>query len=321
MAPIMKIETMLNLSAITVLWNSPALLEQCLRSLYETLGDCLTGRVSVVDYKKGSAATWDQLWKNQECNGFLDDNSYIGLCGKIKFESFKKVFLKASGRKSLECGCGLATISTRLAMEGYEVTMLDLSSHALEKVKSNFKRLGLVGDFVQDDINDMPFKDKTFDLVLSFGVLEHFKDINKPIEEMVRVLRPGGIFFADIVPRKFSIHKLANMMNYLVLFSYFVVKLKFRTGYKFFKNRRPKYFVNSASLNDYLFATKMNGLEEIKSGGYSPFPSFILPKFLRKTYLDFIRMNTNFAMNFNLSESNLSKFLGFGWWVTGRKSF
>ena len=273
------------------------------------------------EHEKGSAATWDQLWKNQECNGFLDENSYVGLCEKIKFESFKKVFSKASGRKSLECGCGLATISTRLAMEGYEVTMLDLSSHALDKVKSNFKRLGLIGDFVQDDINDMPFEDKTFDLVLSFGVLEHFKDISKPVAEMVRVLKPGGVFFADIVPKKFSIHKLADMMNYLVLFSYFVIELKFRAGYKFFKNRRPKYFVNSVSLKDYLCVMKINGLEEIKSGGYGPFPSFVLPKFLNKTYLDFIRMNTNFAMNFNLSGSNLSKFLGFGWWVAGRKSF
>ncbi len=274
-----------------------------------------------VEHEKGSAATWDQLWKNQGCNGFLDDNSYIGLCEKIKFESFKKVFSNASGRKSLECGCGLATISTRLAMEGYEVTMLDLSSHALEKVKSNFKRLGLVGDFIQDDINDMPFEDKTFDLVLSFGVLEHFKDINRPIEEMIRVLKPGGIFFADIVPEKFSIHKLVDMMNYLVLFCYMVIKLKFRAGYRFLKNCRTKYFVNSTSLEEYLCAIKMNGLKETKSGGYGPFPSFILPKSLRKTYLDFIRMNSSFAMDFNLSESNLSKYLGFGWWVTGRKSF
>lgn len=274
-----------------------------------------------VNHEKGSAATWDQLWKKQECNRFLDDNSYVGLCGKIKFESFKKVFSRAPGRKSLECGCGLATISTRLAMEGYEVTMLDLSSHALEKVKNNFKRLGLVGDFVQNDINDMPFEDKTFDLVLSFGVLEHFKDINKPIQEMVRVLKTGGMFFADIVPEKFSIHKLADMMNYLVLFSHFMFKLKFRAGYRFFKNCRPKYFVNSVSLKDYLCVMKMNGLEEIKSGGYGPFANFVLPKFLNKTYLDFIRMNANFAMNFNLNESNLSKFLGFGWWVAGRKSF
>lgn len=81
----------------------------------------------------------------------------------------------------------------------------------------------------------MPFEDKTFDLVLSFGVLEHFKDIDKPIKEMVRVLKPGGVFFADIVPEKFSIHKLADMMNYLVLFSYFVIKLKFRQVINFSK--------------------------------------------------------------------------------------
>ena len=93
------------------------------------------------EHEKGSAAAWDRLWKDQKYKGFLDDNSYVGLCGKIKFESFRKVFSKASAKKSLECGCGLATISTRLAMEGYEVTMLDISSHALEIAKNNFKKL------------------------------------------------------------------------------------------------------------------------------------------------------------------------------------
>lgn len=55
MAPIMKIETMLNLSVIIILWNSSVLLEQCLRSLYETPGDYLTGRVSVVNHNKSES--------------------------------------------------------------------------------------------------------------------------------------------------------------------------------------------------------------------------------------------------------------------------
>ncbi len=61
MAPIMKIETMLNLSAITVLWNSPVLLEQCLRSSYETPGDYLAGRVSVVDHNKSEPSKFRNL--------------------------------------------------------------------------------------------------------------------------------------------------------------------------------------------------------------------------------------------------------------------
>jgi len=273
-----------------------------------------------IDHEKGSPSTWDWLWHNQQCNGFLDENTYVGLCEKIKFQSFKELFDQAPGKKSLECGCGLATISTMLASEGYDVTMLDLSSHALEKVKRNFKKLGLVGEFVQDDINKMPFEDNSFDLVLSFGVLEHFEDVHRPIKEMVRVLRPNGIFFADIVPNKFSLHTVANMINYAILFLNFTVKLKFAAGYRFFKNSSQKYYVNSSSLGDYIHTMKNEGLEEIKSGGYGPFPSFVLPVFLNRIYLYFIKQNTNFAIHFNLSESNLTRSIGFGWWVTGRKS-
>lgn len=49
-------ERLLDLSVTVVNWNSLALLEQCLRSLYKTLGDCLTGRVSVVDHNRSESS-------------------------------------------------------------------------------------------------------------------------------------------------------------------------------------------------------------------------------------------------------------------------
>jgi ubiquinone/menaquinone biosynthesis C-methylase UbiE len=279
-----------------------------------------TRKDSNIDYKNGSADVWDQLWKNQRYSDFLDDTTYVGVCEKIKFLSFRKSFSEAPGRKSLECGCGLATMSTMLAREGYHVTMLDLSAHALGNVKRSFEKLGLLGNFVQDDINKMPFEDNSFDLVLSFGVLEHFEDIDRPIKEMVRVLRPNGIFFADIVPNKFSVHTIANIINYAMLSFNFIVKFKFIAGYRFFKNCGQRYYVNRCSLGDYIHAMKSEGLAEIKSGGYGPFPSFALPVCLNRIYLKFIKENTNVAIKFNLSVSNLARSIGFGWWVTGKKS-
>jgi len=43
--------------------------------------------------------------------------------------------------------------------------------------------------------------------VLSGGLLEHFREPEAVIGEMTRVLRPGGLFYADIVPRRPSLYR------------------------------------------------------------------------------------------------------------------
>ncbi len=46
---------------------------------------------------------------------------------------------------------------------------------------------------------------------MSFGLLEHFTDIATPICEQMRVLKPGGLFFADIVTERFSVDTFARL--------------------------------------------------------------------------------------------------------------
>src|SRR5512136_1846490 len=54
--------------------------------------------------------------------------------------------------------------------------------------------------FIQADCHDLPFKDHSFDLVLSLGVLEHVSDYELAITEMKRVLKPGGYLFLMMGP-------------------------------------------------------------------------------------------------------------------------
>jgi len=46
--------------------------------------------------------------------------------------------------------------------------------------------------------------------VLSGGLLEHFREPAVVLAEMARVLKPGGLFYADIVPRKVSLYRWAE---------------------------------------------------------------------------------------------------------------
>ncbi|MFP5228299.1 MAG: class I SAM-dependent methyltransferase [Acidobacteriota bacterium] len=50
----------------------------------------------------------------------------------------------------------------------------------------------------------LPFADESFNLVLSFGVLEHVPDDRASVEEIVRVMKPGGLFFCFHLPTKLS---------------------------------------------------------------------------------------------------------------------
>ena len=42
------------------------------------------------------------------------------------------------------------------------------------------------------DVRDLPFRENTFDAIYSMGTIEHFDETERAVEEMARVLKPGG---------------------------------------------------------------------------------------------------------------------------------
>lgn len=121
----------------------------------------------------------------------------------------------AAGLVSLEVGSGAGILSARLAEAGCTALLLDYSRPAVATARASFTRLAgrerkryLLGDAFH-----LPLRDASVDLVVSGGVLEHFPDPDAPVREMVRVLKPGGLFYADIVPEKFSLVRLAERMQ------------------------------------------------------------------------------------------------------------
>ena len=52
--------------------------------------------------------------------------------------------------------------------------------------------------FLQGSIHNLPFQDNELDVVICSEVLEHLEDYNKAIQEIHRVLKPGGYFLASV---------------------------------------------------------------------------------------------------------------------------
>ena len=139
-----------------------------------------------------------------------------------------------------EVGAGSGRLLIRVGLERpYRLVALDYAPYAVRAVRENYARadtahrltpagagaaavapaprgvhvrepLASRGHVLFGDVQALPFADGALSVVLSGGLLEHFRDPAPVIREMARVLRPGGLFYADIVPRKVSLYRWAE---------------------------------------------------------------------------------------------------------------
>jgi len=117
-------------------------------------------------------------------------------------------YLPSEGR-ALEVGCGSARLLCRVGRTvPLTLTALDNEPAALELARHTANAFGVRIDPVNGNVLSLPFADGSFDLILSGGLLEHFEDPKPVLREMVRLVRPGGTFYADVVPRKKSWYRL-----------------------------------------------------------------------------------------------------------------
>lgn len=101
-------------------------------------------------------------------------------------------FAGHAGKNVLEIGAGMGTDLAQFAKNGANCTDLDLSAGHLEHAKRNFALRGLKGRFVHGDGEKLPFEDAEFDVVYSNGVIHHTPNTARVIQEIQRILKPGG---------------------------------------------------------------------------------------------------------------------------------
>jgi SAM-dependent methyltransferase len=104
----------------------------------------------------------------------------------------------------LDAGCGSGRNLIYFLRNGYEVFAVDENPHAVEQVRllANSFNPNLSNDnFQVSAVENMPFSDERFDAVISSAVL-HFAEnemhFYRMLEEMWRVLKSGGLFFARL---------------------------------------------------------------------------------------------------------------------------
>lgn len=92
----------------------------------------------------------------------------------------------------LEVGVGAGTDFMQWVRAGARATGVDLTEQGVALTKERLALEGLDATVLQGDAENLPFADGSFDLVYSYGVLHHSPNTAKAIDEVFRVLRPGG---------------------------------------------------------------------------------------------------------------------------------
>lgn len=100
--------------------------------------------------------------------------------------------------RGLDLGCGQGWYAADLALAGFQMTGIDTSEGQIRHARRHCESLGAQVDLHLGDGKGLPFPDATFDFAYSINVLHHVTTPEAQVatlQELVRVLKPGGAFF------------------------------------------------------------------------------------------------------------------------------
>jgi ubiquinone/menaquinone biosynthesis C-methylase UbiE len=100
-----------------------------------------------------------------------------------------------AGSRVLEAGCGVGAQTVTLGQRSPDARFvsIDVERASVDEAQARVRAAGLANvELHQADIFALPFRDKTFDLAYSIGVLHHTPDPRQAFAQLPRILRPGG---------------------------------------------------------------------------------------------------------------------------------
>jgi 2-polyprenyl-3-methyl-5-hydroxy-6-metoxy-1,4-benzoquinol methylase len=127
---------------------------------------------------------------------------YVSIADRIAREQRGKV---------LDWGCGWGQLSDLMLRRGLDVEAFDVDTDIDSETVRPLEQYPQISVRLSPDLRALPYPDHSFDAALSCGVLEHVVDPDASLEELRRVLRPGGTLYVYKLPNRFSyLEKIAK---------------------------------------------------------------------------------------------------------------
>ena len=143
-----------------------------------------------------------EYWEKDPCESragkkFKDRREFFRALDKYRHEGSPFIFKftdfkSAKGKKVLEIGPGAGSDFIQWARNGAILYGRDLTEASVNLCLERLKLENLKADIKIGDAENLDFPNNFFDIVYSYGVIHHTPDTEKAIEEIYRVLKPGG---------------------------------------------------------------------------------------------------------------------------------
>ncbi len=162
---------------------------------------------------------WSSLWQNDmalpkpvDPSDKRPDNTVVLAWDKFFREALKDV---GSGASFLEIGCAQSRWLPYFDRElGLKVAGLDYSEVGCVKARQMLEAAGVKGEVHHADMFNAPAElQGRFDVVASFGVVEHFKDTSECLEVCASFVKPGGILLTTIPNMRGSVGWLQRFLD------------------------------------------------------------------------------------------------------------
>lgn len=115
-------------------------------------------------------------------------------------ESFRRLGLLSSERTLIEVGCGRSTTLPMFSKSfGFKVAGIDYSMDGCDQARRILDREHVSGDVYCADLFGPPdILLGRFDVLVSFGLVEHFTDTRAVVAALARFVKPGGVIFTNV---------------------------------------------------------------------------------------------------------------------------
>ena len=143
------------------------------------------------------------FWNQNPCGSYLSNKeTELEYFNEIQDKRYKlewhvpiaAKFSNYKNKRVLEVGCGMGIDGSQFAANSAIYFGIDLTENAVNFAKELFKIKSLEGKFLVSNAEILPFDDNEFDHIYSWGVIHHSPDTEKIVNEIYRMLKPGGTF-------------------------------------------------------------------------------------------------------------------------------
>ena len=115
----------------------------------------------------------------------------------------------------LDAGSGPASVAEELFKRGYKVVCIDISHEMIREARQVSEKYAFDGtNCFQADLEELIFRDGSFDAVICIGVLQYLRNDHRAVGEIGRVLQRGGLAIVSL-PNLFRINTILDPYYYL----------------------------------------------------------------------------------------------------------